>query len=298
MKKHSALMRASGILLVLTLGTSCFVGGTFAKYVTEKEANDSARVAKWGVTVKFENPDFFSTAYGKDDVNVESWTAQVDIDGDGEKDVVSVWNNGSSDDMNLIAPGTKKEFGGIRIDGTPEVTVNVKTVATVDLGDEDDWTVDNKFYCPLVFNIGGYVIEGLDYSAGTTGGLATLESDIKKAIEATVNGVYPANTPLDAAGKWEEYNQNNAGNYGPQENGVRAEDLFCDYDKDGYVDFMWAWPFEKKDNGTQVTWYNGVSSTLKGDYNDELDTLLGDKFLDDKAPEISIKVTTTVTQID
>ena len=51
MKKNSKLMRASFVLLVLTLITSCFVGGTFAKYVSEGEGTDSARVAKWGVEV-------------------------------------------------------------------------------------------------------------------------------------------------------------------------------------------------------------------------------------------------------
>lgn len=34
-------MRASGILLVLTLITSCFVGGTFAKYISEGQGEDS-----------------------------------------------------------------------------------------------------------------------------------------------------------------------------------------------------------------------------------------------------------------
>lgn len=46
MKRNNKLMRASGFLLVLTLITSCFVGGTFAKYVSRAETSDSARVAK------------------------------------------------------------------------------------------------------------------------------------------------------------------------------------------------------------------------------------------------------------
>ena len=40
--KRNRWMRAGGLLVVLTLITSCFVGGTFAKYVTENEGMDTA----------------------------------------------------------------------------------------------------------------------------------------------------------------------------------------------------------------------------------------------------------------
>lgn len=46
--KKTKLMRAALLLLVLTLITSCFVGGTFAKYTTSANGTDSARVANWG----------------------------------------------------------------------------------------------------------------------------------------------------------------------------------------------------------------------------------------------------------
>lgn len=79
---------------MLTLITSCFVGGTFAKYVTKAEATDSARVAKWGVEVNVTGGGFH-TSYGKDDVTPNLATDTVI----------------SSD--NVIAPGTNGEFGGI-----------------------------------------------------------------------------------------------------------------------------------------------------------------------------------------
>lgn len=50
--KKNRTMRAAALLLALTLMTSCFVGGTFAKYTTSAGAEDTARVAKWG----FEKP--------------------------------------------------------------------------------------------------------------------------------------------------------------------------------------------------------------------------------------------------
>lgn len=50
-KKTGKTMRVAGLLLALVLVTSCFVGGTFAKYVTSGTGTDSARVAKFGVEI-------------------------------------------------------------------------------------------------------------------------------------------------------------------------------------------------------------------------------------------------------
>lgn len=66
--KGSKLPKLAALLLVLTLATTCFVSGTFAKYVSEGEGKDAARVAKWGVKVEITG-DGFKTTYGKDDVN-------------------------------------------------------------------------------------------------------------------------------------------------------------------------------------------------------------------------------------
>jgi hypothetical protein len=39
--------RIMGLLLVLVLVTSCFAGGTFAKYTSVATGSDEANVAKW-----------------------------------------------------------------------------------------------------------------------------------------------------------------------------------------------------------------------------------------------------------
>lgn len=49
--KKSRTMRAAALLLALTLMTSCFVGGTFAKYTSTATATDTATVAKWDIKV-------------------------------------------------------------------------------------------------------------------------------------------------------------------------------------------------------------------------------------------------------
>lgn len=65
--KKTKFMRAALLLLVLTLITSCFVGGTFAKYTTSASGSDSARVATWGFndTGSVTLNDLFKTAYDK-----------------------------------------------------------------------------------------------------------------------------------------------------------------------------------------------------------------------------------------
>lgn len=179
MKKNNALMRASGILLVLTLGTSCFVGGTFAKYVTENQGTDAARVAKWGVEITG-NYDIFNTEYNKDDSGSSVGSVTVK----------------SSDEDNVVAPGTTKTYDGITVTGSPEVAVKVETVAeTVDLG--DNWTdADGNYYCPLEFTIGSDTISGLDYD-----NVNSFEYAIKGAIEengkgSASEGEYAPNTDL------------------------------------------------------------------------------------------------------
>lgn len=183
MKKNNALMRASGILLVLTLGTSCFVGGTFAKYVTEGNGSDSARVAKWGVKVEVTG-DGFSTTYGIDDAQSAISTNTVI----------------SSNEEKVVAPGTKGSFGGVKITGQPEVAVKVETTATVDLS---GWNVasGNEFYCPLKFTIGGKTINGLDYSSATAGGEGSFENAIKEAIQDATSQKLEAGTDLSAVGE-------------------------------------------------------------------------------------------------
>lgn len=203
--KRNTLLRASALLLVATLTTSCFVGGTFAKYVSEGNGEDSARVAKWGVTVEVKG-DGFKTTYGKDDIN-----SNVKLD-----TVIS------SNEDKVVAPGTKGTFGGVKITGTPEVAVKVETTATVDLS---GWNVaeGGEFYCPLVFKIGNETIKGLDYSKSTSGGETSFENAIKKAIEDATTQELEAGTNLSEVGEnitysWEWPFENASGTAAKQDN--------------------------------------------------------------------------------
>lgn len=66
--KKNKMMRLASILLVCVLLTTSVIGGTFAKYVTQIDGSDSARVATWGFTgvdAEIAFGDLFKTAYDK-----------------------------------------------------------------------------------------------------------------------------------------------------------------------------------------------------------------------------------------
>lgn len=111
--KKTKFMRAALLLLVLTLITSCFVGGTFAKYTTKAEGSDSARVAKWGFQpTSITMTDLFKTAYG------------------------TTVKAGDKPQTDVIAPGTKGEatfgftYGGAEGITAPEVTYTFEVSTT------------------------------------------------------------------------------------------------------------------------------------------------------------------------
>lgn len=116
-KKHWTL-RAAGLLFALVLITSCFVGGTFAKYVTTGGGHESARVAKFGVTMSVATDKAFKQNYTKDDTTVpDSASINYSVESSGPE--------------NLVAPGTKgSNFVVLSIKGAPEVAVNVKIEAS------------------------------------------------------------------------------------------------------------------------------------------------------------------------
>ena len=166
--KKTKFMRAALLLLVLTLITSCFVGGTFAKYTTKAEGSDSARVAKFGVTVTATKDAFKAEYTGTDNA--------VTVKGKSEAKVV--------------APGTDGSFTAATVSGTPEVSVKVTNEGTVDLG--DNWTANGAYYCPLEVTVGGTKLKGTD---ATYTKVEDFEAAIKAAIDGTSKN-YAAGTAI------------------------------------------------------------------------------------------------------
>ena len=183
--KKTKLMRAALLLLVLTLITSCFVGGTFAKYVTEGNSTDSARVAKWGVTVKATGKTF-AYEYTTDDQNAPT---------DMSKSVVS-----GTKDM-VVAPGTSGSMAAVKLSGIPEVAFNVSYTATFDVS---GWKIagtgaTSEFYCPLVITVGTTEATTEVTTEGKT------EEEFEKAVTdaiASYSRSFVANTDLAKQGKY------------------------------------------------------------------------------------------------
>lgn len=227
--KKNKMMRIASVLLIAVLMTTCAISGTFAKYVTSAEGEDSARVAKWGVTITA-NGETFAEKYNDAP------------DAAGTKVVSSV----SAE--NVLAPGTNGSLAAMTLSGTPEVAVNVTYEATLVL---NYWTLaDTTEYCPIVFTVNGATYGTNDTDAtNKSANIAALVVAVESAIEA-----YSANYAA---------NQNLA-----TESTVATPDV------------SWSWAF-----------YTDNAHDVK-------DTYLGDKAAAGTAPEITLTIKTTVTQVD
>lgn len=176
MKKNWA-MRVGVALVALTLITSCFVGGTFAKYTKAGTGEDSARVAKFGVDITA-NGATFADAYQDEKVAYTATTATVVADTEGTK---------------VVAPGTKGNMTSMTLTGAPEVDVEVKYTATVTLNDK--WEdKDGNFYFPITVKVNNTVV---DLSAATDA--AGVKAKVEEAINAYTK-TYDANTDLSSVG--------------------------------------------------------------------------------------------------
>ncbi len=128
--KKNWTMRVALLVVALTLITSCFVGGTFAKYVTGASYEDTARVAKFGVLLTIDG-EGFATEYATDDT---SYKGEVTVK--AEEKVVAPGTPAGLRDYATTGDdetqGDKREaeaaetlgitFG---ITGTPEVAVRI-----------------------------------------------------------------------------------------------------------------------------------------------------------------------------
>lgn len=207
MRKNKMMRTASG-LLVATLLTTSVISGTFAKYTTAASGTDSARVAKFGVTITTTG-DMFANEYDTDNTTVATIT----------KSVIASGTTGAKDDV--VAPGTKGTLATATITGTPEVAVRVAYEPTLTL---DGWKdEDGNAYCPIVFKVNGttYGLTGMKDAAGA---VVTKESASTAELKTAVEGAIKA------------YSQDYAPN---TDLSTKTAD---------YVDVSWEWAFEKNDD--------------------------------------------------
>ncbi len=173
--KKNVMMRVASVLLVAVMLTTCVISGTFAKYVTSGEATDSARVAKWGVTVTANGQMFTTEETGI----VNSVTAKTVL---------------SSNAENVVAPGMSGSLVSVELAGTPEVAVEVKYEATLVL---NYWTISGVEYCPIVFTVAGETYGTNDTDAThKSANVAALIVAVEEAIEDGYTAEYAAGKDL------------------------------------------------------------------------------------------------------
>lgn len=128
------MMRAAAILLVAVMATSHVISGTFAKYTTAGQANDTARAAQWGVTIKA-GGTLFSDAYIQqinNDPSSNKPTAWNDVKISNRSiTVATAMDSGTGEHSsgdNIVAPGTRSYGTGLVFDysGTTEVAVHME----------------------------------------------------------------------------------------------------------------------------------------------------------------------------
>ncbi|MBR5289818.1 MAG: hypothetical protein IKU28_02355 [Erysipelotrichaceae bacterium] len=125
--KTNTMMRCASAMLLAALITTSFTTTTFAKYTTQGSAQDSARVAKWGVVVTTEGKLFDKTYLSGND----GGTPGAGVS-DGENNTgLSVESTES-----VVAPGTRNTEGlTFKVEGRPEVDVEVSVHASTTKGD-------------------------------------------------------------------------------------------------------------------------------------------------------------------
>lgn len=225
MKKNKT-MRAAGGLLIATMLTSSIVSGTYAKYVTTDSATDTARVAKFGVTVTASG-SLFDKTYLAGTAN----TPGGDTAETADNTVLTVE---SSTTDKLVAPGTKNTDGiTFVVAGQPEVDVQL----TVDIGEDlkevflmnkedlPDMTTGNA--ADTFDNAAPYYPVKFTLTQTNKNGTNTLESGVTLAeAAAALNALdmrYDANTDLaqevgtlNLTWEW-DFDANGAGTYDKQD---------------------------------------------------------------------------------
>lgn len=175
MKRNKLFLLGLFVVFAAVLSLS-LVSSTFAKYTSSGAGEDTARVAKWGVTIDVQHDEDAKTV--------------TDTDGSGDETHISVVQ-----DLKLLAPGTKGDLISVNVEGEPEVAVSVEVTFTITL---TGWEITSGEYLPLVFtaNIAG---TEKTYKTGTGSGEYANIAALKTALEADINKTITKSADADLA---------------------------------------------------------------------------------------------------
>ena len=182
MKKNKA-MRSASVLLVATLLTTSVISGTLAKYTTQDAAEDTARVAKWGVELQA-----IGNLYG------DTYKDRIVTENDTNATVQSVDRT-----ADVVAPGTQNAEGfTFSLKGKPEVDGTITTTITsqnifLKAGTYGIMIpVDSEVVTAANFDelSGLYTKSGNSYSAATAYAASTKYYTLEDYVEVSAN-YYP-----------------------------------------------------------------------------------------------------------
>lgn len=308
--KKNKMMRAASGLMVATLLTTSIISGTFAKYTTEDSGSDTARVAKWGLTVSASG-NLFGKEYAK-----------VDASSNGNSIVATGSDNTvKATDKNVVAPGTKNETGfTVSIKGTPEVAYNVTAarsdtvseVKDIFLGTGDWGVMVEATGLNAASNVEGLYTESQGTYTKMTNGTWTPNTkyyELMNHVELT-NKYYPIKWSVKAGGSASQIDassdltkiatdmNNNLTTAQANAPGIETAVSYT---------LTWEWPFNNyKDaedtilgdlhenssvNGTVVYATNSVLSSTEQSYSATIDKA-------NYNLDINFGMTVTVTQVD
>lgn len=255
--------------MIATMLSTSIVSGTYAKYVTSDNAEDSARVAKFGVTVTASGSLFDKTYYAVNNANNSNKPGNGTADTDNTTLTVE-----SLEDDNVVAPGTKNDEGiTFAIAGTPEVDVRLDVV------------VDDSSFKEIFLKSG-------TYPDMTTG-------DAEDTFDNTAD-YYPVKFTL-TQNTGTEVTLVNSGKLSDVEDALEKISRYINVsDKDlsetiGTLNLTWEWDFDASGAGTY-----DKQDTLLGDLAAGT-TLVPDTTLTantDYCLDESIKISISVTQVD
>ncbi len=286
MKKNVFLKLASA-LLVLCLASTCAIGTTFAKYTTADRASDTARVAKWGITVAVSG-----TLFGKD-YAANSTGADADTITTATSQSVATATIAGNRDKNIVAPGTKNETGfQVKLSGTPEVAYEV-TAGLNSVTIEDIFLTAGEWGVMVPVNgvndatdiSGYYTLSGTTY---TLNGSTAYDSDATYyALHDYVNvteDYYPISWNVAKSGDDATYTVTDARNLvtiaTALKDAIHALSGVANNALDATYKLTWNWAFDTTDNAYS---------------NDGADTILGNLMAADATNKVVKKSGTTYT---
>ena len=195
-RDNKVLFRICVIMLSLALITMSFAFMTVAKYATTKNKTDSARVAKFGVTLSAEGRSSFNNEY-------------LSEQDDGSASITVKSESGDK----VVAPGTSdKEGVTFTIEGTPEVSTTVKITMDITrdvyLKTGTDQLGFAEYYCPVEFT----------FWDGNTPLVTGTIYEVEAFMEAaTKDSYFPPNTDLSKTYKltwgWDYETDNTVDSY-------------------------------------------------------------------------------------